>query len=282
MIRWFFPARAVALLSLLPAFCLSSPLAATPLLAAELASQNALYDLKLVESAGGETLSATGSMAYSVQKTCAGWVTRQTLDIQSVTRKDGPTHMRSEYTTLESPDSRHLTFSTHETRDGQLLQALHGQASLNPDGSGTAHYDKPLSTTRTLPVGTVFPMAHMANLIAAMQAGKADLASPLFDGTVADGAEDTYATILHRNAPAPLPTLPPPAPDVASSQVHVGFFEQAGHAMTPVYELGMRVFTNGVSDALDMNFGDFRMQGTLHALTLPPTPTCPALKHATP
>ncbi|MFT8418839.1 MAG: cell envelope integrity EipB family protein [Acetobacter sp.] len=245
--------------------------AATP--TTPLASQQAVYDLGLVESAGGQTLSATGRMSYTVLKTCLGWSSHQRLDIQSVTRKQGEEHLLSDYAAQESLDGRHLTFKSQETRNGKVLRIVSGEASLAPDGSGVVQYRQPLAKTLPLPAGTLFPAAHTAHILAAAQKGEKDLTTPLFDGTLPDGPEDTYVTLLNWSAP-PADTPYPALQKLAFGHVHIAFYDRNAHTMMPEYEMGMRYFANGVSDQLHLDFGDFKMQGTLSTLDLPPTPTC--------
>ncbi|RFP06429.1 hypothetical protein BFX83_15825 [Komagataeibacter xylinus] len=46
--------------------------------------------------------------------------------------------------------------------------------------------------------------------------------------------------------------------------------------MAPVFETGMRYFSNGVADRVDMDFGQFRMAGALREFRLLPAPDhCP-------
>ncbi|MFT8675651.1 MAG: DUF1849 family protein [Acetobacter sp.] len=242
------------------------------------ASQHAVYELGLVESAGRQTLSATGSMNYVIQQTCTGWTTRQRLDIESVTKAHGPERMVAEYTAQESADGRHLMFVTQEIHDGVLAQTVSGQASLNPDGSGRVTYDRPLAKSLSLPAGTLFPIAHMRAIILAARNGRTELATPLFDGTLPDGPEDTYATLLGWAIP-PANDILPALNGLAATRVHIAFFDRAAQSMTPTYEIGMRYFANGVSDRLDMDFGDYRMKGALKKLTLS-EPACPRTHQA--
>lgn len=235
-----------------------------------LAAQRASYDLSLAES-GGNTLSAMGSMTYIVRDTCTAWSTQQHLDIQSATRNGGAVNMVSDYTTLESKDGHHLVFRTVQKSNNTILQTVSGEASIDAHGHGVVHYEKPIQKTLKLPDGTLFPMAHTAAILAAAQQGAPNIAPLLFDGTGADGAQETYITLLGWR----MPKDPAPSPALAgqpAGRVHVAFFSRTPDSILPDYEIGMRYFANGVSDMLDMDFGDFRMRGTLHSLTLPPHP----------
>lgn len=235
-----------------------------------LTGQRATYDLSLAES-GGNTLSATGSMTYVVRDTCSAWSTQQHLDIQSATRNGGAVTMVSDYSTLESKDGRHLIFRTVQKSNNTVLQTVSGEASVDAHGHGVVQYEKPIKKTLKLPPGTLFPMMHTAAILAAAQQGAPNIAPLLFDGTGADGAQETYITLLGwgpQKDPAPFPALA----SQPAGRVHVAFFSRTPDSILPDYEIGMRYFANGVSDKLDMDFGDFRMHGSLHNLALPPPP----------
>ncbi len=263
------------LLSALPSACLAAahPSSPTPASApatatSALVGQRALYDLSLAES-GGNTLSATGSMTYVVRDTCSAWSTQQHLDIQSATRNGGAVNMVSDYTTLESKDGRHLVFRTVQKSNDAVLQVVSGEANVDAQGHGVVQYDKPIKKTLKLPEGTLFPMAHTAAILAAAQRGAPNIAPLLFDGTGPDGAQETYITLLGWGPPKD-PVTSPTLTNQPAGRVHVAFFSRTPDSILPDYEIGMRYFANGVSDMLDMDFGDFRMRGTLHSLTLPP------------
>lgn len=237
-----------------------------------LTAQRATYDLTLAESSGGNTLSATGSMTYNVHDACTAWSTQQHLDIQSATRSGGAVAMESDYTTLESKDGRHLIFRTVQKSNNAILQTISGEATLEPkNAGGVVHYEKPIRKTLKLPPGTLFPMAHTAAIISAAEHGTSSFSPLLFDGTGEDGAQYTYITAFHWGKPESTPSFPA-LQNMEAGRVHVAFFGHAQDAILPDYEIGMRYFANGVSDKLDMDFGDFRMAGTLRRLTVPPKP----------
>ena len=119
-----------------------------------------------------------------------------------------------------------------------------------------------------LPVGTLLPEAHTEALLDAAADGRKFLSVPLFDGTGADGAQDTFVTIEDWRKPAPQSWQV--LSKLAYGRVHIAFFTRASDAQTPDYEIGMQYFANGVADALAMDFGDFLMDGHLQTLELHP------------
>lgn len=254
------------------AYVFAAPAYATPHTSPDirLTAQRASYELSLAESTGGTTLSASGHMTYTVRDTCTAWSTQQHLDIESMTRDSGAVHLVSDYTTLESKDGRHLAFRTVQKSNNATLQVITGTATLTPTG-GEVQYEKPLRKTLKLPAGTLFPMAHTQALLTAATNGQSGISPLIFDGTATDGAQYTYISVAgwaKPTAPAPFSFLT----NLSTTKVHVAFFNPTPQNMLPDYEMGMRYFANGVSDNLDLNFGDFRMSGILHQLTIPPTP----------
>lgn len=236
--------------------------AVSPARATVLAAHRAVYSLHLQSSRGGDVQAASGTMAYEVQDACDGWAVRQRLQM-TVTNRDGQDiEMVSDYTTWESKDGRHLRFRTRQTTDQAVTSDISGEATLPASGAaGTAHFTSPEKSIKTLPPGTLFPMKHTETLLAAAEAGKKFIALPLFDGTSADGAQDSSIVVSQWGGPRPdkwaaLAKLP-------SGRFHIAFFDRTPSSMEPNYEVTLRYWANGVADDLSMDFGDFVMAGKL-------------------
>ena len=247
---------------------------AVPAGAATIAAHHAVYDLTLQSSTDQGVLAATGTMTYAIADACTGWTTSQHLEIHMTDRDRGDVTTVTDYGTFESKDGTHLTFHTRQSSDGTVTDAFDGTAVLDRSGGhGHADYTAPEVRRIALPPGTLLPIAHTLAILAAGHAQKHFFAAPLFDGTVDDGAEDTFVTIEGWGPPrrerwSALSALP-------SGRVHVAFFQRTAAAEEPDYEIGMRYFDNGVADDLAMNFGDFVMVGKLVQLELsPPIPKC--------
>lgn len=232
-----------------------------------LAPHNAAYDLSLESTHGGSTVAASGSMTFQITDACTSWASQQQLKLQLVTREGQSSELVSDYATLESKDGRHLTFDMQEHANGRLTQQVRGEASIDAKGDGAIRFTKPKTLTMALPHGTLFPMAHTAAIIEAAETGKRSIDPVLFDGTSPDGATDSYVTILGWH-PAPTQSDHPELAGLGSGRIHVAFFARKPDAVSPDYAVGMRYFANGVSDRLDMDFGDFSMAGTLKSFSL--------------
>ena len=240
---------------------------AAPVHAADLAAHRALYALAL-QTARGDVTAASGTMSYEVIDACDGWAVRQRLKMTLTNRDGQDIEMLSDYSTYESKDGLSLRFRMKQTTDQSVTTDVAGDAKLDaPDGPGQAHYTLPDEQTRKLPAHTLFPMAHTAAILAAAKAGQKFLAIPLFDGTGAEGAQDSAVTITSWEGPK-TETWPLLA-DLASGRVHVAFFDQAAGTTQPDYEVAMRYWENGIADDLAMDFGDFVMTGKLKELEAP-------------
>ena len=233
--------------------------------AIELAAHRALYELTL-ESSRGDITAAAGTMSYDVADACEGWAVTQKLVMNLTSREDREFEMLSDYATYESKDGTQLRFHTRQATDQRVTAEISGEAELDAAGAGTVRYTSPEGQTRKLDRGTLLPMQHTAAIIATAMAGKKFLAVPLFDGTVAEGAQDSTIAVTSWGPPAP--GRWPELAKLASGRVHVAFFDQAAGAQQPDYEVSMRYWENGVADDLLMDFGDFVMRGRLKTLVL--------------
>ena len=265
------PSARLAMVLVVLAGTTTGPVRAAPPNVA-MAAHRAAYDLTLDTVHGGETVAASGHMTYQVSDACTSWATTQKLDLRTVTRDGGAVELVSDYATLEAKDGRHLAFDMKQKSNGVVTQQLRGEAVLDANGAGQIRYTLPQKATVTLPVGTLFPMAHTEAIIRAARAGLKSIAPTLFDGTGPDGAQDTYVTILGWHD-APNASDQPGLARLGSARVHVAFFSRTPNTISPDYETAMRYFDNGVSDQLRMDFGSFTMLGTMHGFTLPKSPS---------
>jgi hypothetical protein len=247
--------------------------AAAPAGALDLASHRAHYTLSL-QSAREDVSAATGEMSYEVDDVCDGWATRQRLDM-TITNSDGqPVRMVSDYATLESKDGTHMQFHMRQTTDTAVTEQVDGEATLDgPGKAGKVHFTSPHDKTIDLAAGTLFPTPHTVAVLTAAEKGQKFLALPLFDGTSADGPQDTFVTIPSWSD-APESKWPALA-KLPSGRVRIAFFDQKKASVTtPDYAVGMRYWANGVSDELSMDFGGFVMKGAMDQFQILPPHQC--------
>ncbi len=219
--------RLVAALFLLSAW----PVLAEPV---PLAAHRANYTLTLDSVRQGSNVTGVrGNMAYEVTDACDGWAVRQRLDM-TLTNRDGQNvQMVSDYLTWESKDGTKLRFRMKQMTDAAVTEQVEGDASLAAaGGTGEIHYTQPEDKRTPLPQGTLFPMSHTEAIITAAEAGKKFITLPLFDGTGADGAQNTSVFISSWGGPSAAPY--PDLAELPSGRVRVAFFPARRRRSSPI------------------------------------------------
>lgn len=246
-----------------------------------MAPHRAAYTLQLGRSRDGGIVAVQGAMLFEVADACEGWATRQRLSMTLVDRDGQQIDTLSDYATYESKDGRSFRFSLTQTTQGAVSTRVAGEAELDEHGAGRVRFSEPVQREEELPPGTMLPMRHTAMAVEAARAGRRLLMGPLFDGTSDEGAQDT-TTVIAGWQPAPAAAPGGGTPDkaeagerfpllsgLASARMRVAFFERGlppGGAAAPEYEVGLRYYENGVANDLQMDFGDFTVDGRLEEL----------------
>ncbi|MBP0443532.1 cell envelope integrity EipB family protein [Roseomonas sp. SSH11] len=212
---------------------------------------------------------AEGAMLFEVLDACDGWASRQRLTMRLQDRDGQTLETASDYSTWESKDGRRLRFSLTQMTAGAVSNRVSGEAVLQPDGSGTATYENPRPSQETLPAGTLLPMAHTIRAIEAARANQRILNVPLMDGTSDDGAQDSTTILSQWGRDADAKARFPLLANQESGRMRIAFFgkdSNGGGASSPDYEVGLRYYANGVADELNMDFGEFSVNGRLETL----------------
>jgi hypothetical protein len=246
----------------------TAPLA--PLTARALASHRGVYSLTLDRARENATIvDVSGAMLFEIIDACESWASRQRFTMTLRNREGTELETGSDYATLESMDGRNLRFSLTQMTQGAVKSRVAGQAELTADGSGIARYSEPEVKELPIPPGTLLPNTHTIAALNAARAGQRLLVAPIFDGTTADGAQQTTTVMSPWQGPQPVPEAPSLS-TLGSSRMRIAFFEpdgeQAGGARTPSYEVSLRYFENGVADDMIMDFGDFTVRAKLMKL----------------
>ena len=269
---------ALFLAALAPAPSLGAdPAPGAPMPGAErMVAHRAAYRLTLDKARPNSNVTAArGAMLYEVGDACEGWTTRQRVTLTLIDRDGQEVETTSDYSTYETKDGRSIRFSLTQTSQGAVSQRIAGQAQLGPNG-GFVRYTDPEAKEERLPTGTLLPTMHTLRALEEARAGRRLLAVPLFDGTSADGAQDSTTAISAWLGPQANERFPALAA-LASARMRIAFFERnsarggSGGASAPDYEIGLRYYENGVADELKMDFGEFVVNGQMVELALLPS-----------
>ena len=270
--RFGAPMRLVlALALLLPAgAALAQPVALAP--------HRAVYELSLSRGGGSRGLeTARGLVAFDFTgDACEGYALkyRQVTILEGGETGSRTSDLRS--TTFESPDGGSFRFRSEQELPNGDSSLVEGEAERRGPAT-TIRLRRPEAATVTLDAQPHFPTAHMRRLLEAARAGEATVPAQVFDGTD-DGRKvyDTLAVIGRRAEPgteepgegaqalAKLPHWP----------VRLSYFAPGQGERTPIYVISFRLYENGVSAGLTLDYGEFALAGRLTRLELLPESAC--------
>ncbi len=244
----------------------------------QLAPHRAVYSMKLGSlRSGSSTVDARGAMYVEWSEACDGWTVTQRVKLALTTAQGDDIETDSNYSSWEAKDGRSYRFTVRNMRDGRLSEELRGEANLAANaGTGEALFTTPVGTRFALPKAAVFPTEHTVQLIEAALGGANHLSRVIFDGASLDGPLEVNAVI---GGPIKSPTKV--AADIGAEltggqswRVRLAFFPLNSQSPEPDYEVGVRLFENGVADNFLLDYGDFSVSANLEKIEALPRPRC--------
>jgi hypothetical protein len=259
--------------------------AAAPAYAATvLAPHRAVYELKLLKSAGKRPVEAVrGRILYDFSGSpCEGYALtfRQVSEIDNGEGKVALSDLRA--ATWEEGDAKSFRFNSENKVNEQTVDTVDGNAGRD-GASVSVKLSKPKAKSFDLDAKTVFPTEHVRRVIEAAEAGKHLLELSVFDGS--ESGDKVFSTLaVIGNVINPGEKLPD---DAAAGNamlaglrrwpVTISYFDQESPKIgeqTPAYAIGFELYENGISRALNLDYGDFVVSGTMTQLELKDATTC--------
>ena len=243
--------------------------------AAEMLAHRATYELALAaaEPASGIT-AISGVLQGELIPDCRELTVNQAVHMVLHQAAGGAVETRFAATVWESNDAREMTFSTRNEVGGEVTEAFTGHARVGPPGlEGRIDYTRPDAMALALPAGVTFPLGLTRAVLAAADRGTRFLSADLFDG--GGTAALNSGTVFIGRAFAAGEEVPSQGEaGLAGARSWVTRFAHysiGGQEPQPLFEVGYRLFENGVITDLNLDYGDFQVSGTLAALeTLTP------------
>ncbi len=244
---------------------------------AVLAPHRAVYRLMLGETGAGSNVSdIRGQLVYDFQgSVCLGYTlnTRLVTEVFDRDGKPSVSDIRSE--SWEDANGEHFRFATSQFADGKLAESTKGTAHRQPQhpDTVTVRLEKPQRASITLTGNILFPTQHSLHLLKAAMAGLPRLQADIYDGSE-KGAKvyETTSLIggpLELSANSQLPSVKnSDALDaVPSWPVVVSYYDQTPKKDgLPAYEISFRMYSNGVSRKLKLDYGTFSLDGELSSI----------------
>ncbi|WP_028748156.1 cell envelope integrity EipB family protein [Rhizobium mesoamericanum] len=254
----------------------TSAFAAAPATSAAIATglvaHRAVYDLELKDASERSGISGmSGRMVYEFDGNyCTGFTT----SFRFVTQIDTGDAVRvsdQQTKTFENLKDRRFTFDTKSFTDDQLDKEVNGAAQDQAEGVKVA-LTQPTSRELQL-AASRFPTEHMLDVIENAKAGKR-----LFEARVFDGSDDgdkalvTTTVVGKQVAPAKDEADAGNAGAFAKAAfwpVTISYFnENTKTDALPVYRMSFKLYENGITRDLTMDYGDFVLSGRLAKLEL--------------
>jgi hypothetical protein len=249
----------------------------------KLAPHRAVYEMTLddARSASGIT-GIDGRMVFEFTgSACNGYSLNMRM-VTQMTDSQGQinlTDLRS--STWEQGDGQKFRFQSAQYLNDKLGDVTMGRAVREtPNEAVKVKLSQPSQAELKLTGAVLFPTQHSLALIDAARAGEG-----LFQARIYDGSEkgrkvyDTTAFIGTKVAPGGDAKLEAAAKDkglgeLASWPISIGYFDPKRGDLTPSYQIDFRLYENGVSRELLIDYGDFSIHGTLTALEYLKAPEC--------
>jgi hypothetical protein len=242
----------------------------------KLVAHRAIYEMTLddTRTASGIT-GIDGRMVFEFTGSeCDGYSLNMRM-VTQMTDSQGQTNLTDlRSSTWEQGDGQKFRFQSAQYLNDKLGDVTMGRAVReSPNQAVKVRLSQPSHAELDLSGQVLFPTQHSLALIDAARAGQS-----LFQAKIYDGSEkgrkvyDTTAFIGSKvEAGADADKLEPAAKEkglgeLASWPVSIGYFEPKGGDLTPSYQIDFRLYENGVSRELRIDYGDFSIHGTLSAL----------------
>lgn len=252
--------------------------------AADLAPHRAVYEMTLDETRPASGISGVqGRMVFEFAGSdCDGY----TMNMRLVTRVEGETglsivtDLRS--STWEQGAGKRYRFNTSNYKGETLEETTSGDAEREEkDGDVEVHVNAPEPRELKVSGPVLFPTQHSLAILEAAREGKTVLQTRVYDGS--SNGDKVYVTTTfigkRLKAGAKQPdkrfTDHGTLEKLDSWPVSISYFDTDENASeTPVYQLSFRLYTNGVSRDLLIDYGDFAIKGDLSSLELMPSSKC--------
>ena len=238
-----------------------------------LLSHRAVYHLGLAraDSASG-IVGAQGLLVMEWNNVCDGYAFTQRIR-NELHQADNRYTADLIVSSWEARKGDSFRFNSRYVVNDTTVEETRGLSTLG-DTKRVAHFEKPEQKAIALSAGTMFPTQYALHLIDRATLGEQFVRVPVFDGSSVDGLKETSAVISR--------DLPPGSYEgtgavvlgpLRSWRVRVAYFKHSDLAADsrPEYEVAFRLFENGVSTDVVLDYGGFALKGVLKLLKPLPT-----------
>jgi len=242
----------------------------------KLTPHRAVYEMTLddARSASGVT-GIDGRMVFEFTGSeCDGYSLNMRM-VTQMTDSQGQINMTDlRSSTWEQSDGQTFRFQSAQYLNDKLGDVTMGRAVREtPNSAVKVRLSQPSRAELNLTGQVMFPTQHSLALIDAALTGKTLVQARIYDGS--EKGRKIYETTAligkavepgADNAKLEEAAKEKGLTEMASWPVSIGYFESTDGDLTPSYQIDFRLYANGVSRDLLIDYGDFSIHGTLMSL----------------
>jgi len=237
-----------------------------------LATHRAVYDLKLKDASQRSGIEGmVGRMVYEFNGSACDGYTVSFRFVTEINSGEGSRVTDQQTTTFEDVRRGTFNFVTRSFVNQTLDKEVRGAAALKDDALAV-ELEEP--EKQDIEIGkALFPTEHMIELINHAKKGEQFYESRIFDGS--DGGDEAMitTTILGEVQKADTGDTEAKAAGALADKdfwpVSISYFEDVAEGDgLPVYTIAFKLYENGVTRDLTMDYGDFVLEGTLAQLDM--------------
>ncbi|WP_170937307.1 MULTISPECIES: cell envelope integrity EipB family protein [Rhodomicrobium] len=256
--------------------------------AIDLVPHRAIYDMTLKKAVAGSNVSEIrGRLVFDFAgSACDGYSLKSRLVTELIDREGNATVTDLRSTTWEQADGGKFRFNSAQYVDQRLSERLEGSAARRKANEAIdVTIDKPQRQALNFRGTPLFPTQHSLAILEAAQQGTNMVQADIYDGSEKGNKLLSTTTVIGR------PSLPGPRAhpagmknferldELVSWPVSISYYETPAEANRdeglPTYELSFRLFANGVSRDLLIDYGNFSIHGELSRIDFYPPAACP-------
>lgn len=242
---------------------------------AHLASHRAVYDISLAQAHSRTGISdMTGRLVFQFAGSqCDGY----TSDMRFVLKIQLPDDVRvtdQQTATFESGDGADFQFVTKTYTDAMLDRETRGTAT-HDDSNMIVNLNKPEPMDVSLEPSN-FPTAHLQEVLKNAQEGERFFETSLFDGS--EGADRLISTsVVIGDWQDAVDHKIDALKQLGHWPVSIAYFDplkETGGESLPEYRMDFRLYKNGITSDLVLDYGDFALNAEMTKLEILDVATC--------
>lgn len=241
-------------------------------------SHRAVYDLKLKSTQwASNVVGLNGRLVSEFDDVCDGYTFNQRIVTNFTDTQGTATTGNFWVSTYESADGRHYRFTLTNTVDAKEVERTVGQANRDDKGIAKVDFQKPSGKNFTIPGSVVFPTEFMGRVVAAARRGERGVSVKMFEGDAEGKVFDAFASIGQESAPSEEEIATPGGEALRGLKVWpvtLTYYVTGGNTDLPEYETSFRLFENGVTSNVTLDYGDFTVSGKLRTIQEHKSPKC--------